>query len=137
MAWLNATPKPPEGSKRAQAKNPPPLISRAQKLTSDKIKPAMPRISAPHILSRLIDIGLTEAAGMGSGPVSWQSIKAWQDVMGVALPRWEARLIRKLSVEYLAFGRDAESENCPPPWRAPVTEREKKLEVSRLEMVLG
>ena len=102
-----------------------------------KIVPPMPPNPAPHITERLIEIGLTEAAGMGAAPLSWQAIMAWQSLSGIHLPPWEARLIRKLSVEYLAEGRRAESENCPPPWRAEVTGQERDTEVDRLKMVLG
>ena len=137
MAWLNATPKPPEGSKRAEAKNQPPTLSRIDQMKRDKVTPAMPPNPAPHVIDRLVEIGLTEAAGMGAAPISWQSIGAWQSVMGIHLPRWEARLIRKLSVEYLAESRRAESENCPAPFRAAISEREKQVEVERLRMVLG
>lgn len=136
MAWLNATPRPPEGSKRAQAGKSGEM-SRADRLRRQGVTPPMPPNPAPQIIARLIEIGLTEAAGMGAGPISWQSIAAWQQVTRVALPPWEARLIRQLSVEYLAEGRKAESENCPAPWRAPVTEREKQAELQRLRMVLG
>lgn len=89
------------------------------------------------MIARFVEIGPTEAAGMGSGPISWTSIAAWQGVMGIRLARWEARLLRQMSIEYLAQTRDAESENCPPPWRAPISERAKETEVSRLQMLLG
>jgi hypothetical protein len=137
MAWLNAAPKPAEGTKRAQAKDRPPAISRIDQLKRRKIRPPMPPNPAPHIISRLIEIGLTEAAGMGSAPVSWQSIQAWSQLTGTRLAPWEARLIRKLSLEYLAEGRRAESESCPPPWRGEVTQRERETEVAQLCMVLG
>ncbi|MBB3925040.1 hypothetical protein GGR43_000741 [Sphingobium jiangsuense] len=97
----------------------------------------MPPNPAPHIINRLIEIGLTEAAGMGAAPLSWKEIDAWCNRTGIDLPPWEARLIRALSVEYLAMGRKAEDENCPPPWKAPITEREKETELARLRMVLG
>ena len=74
---------------------------------------------------------------MGSGPLSWQSIRAWQEVLGIRLSRWEARMFRKLSVEYLAESRRAESENYPAPWRGEITEREKQVELQSLKMVLG
>lgn len=137
MAWLNATPKPPEGSKRAAAKNQPKRISRVEQMKADKVPPPLPPNPLPYIIDRLVEIGLTEVAGMGSAPLSWQSIAAWQTVTGIRLSRWEARLIRKLSIEYLAEGHRAESENCPPPWRREVSEREKDLELQRLQMVLG
>ncbi len=137
LAWLHATPKPPPGTKRAAAKDQPPPISRMEKLTRDKIVPQMPPNPMPHIIARLLEIGLTEAAGMGSGPVSWQAIDAWCNRTGIDLLPWEAKLIRSLSVAYVAEGRNAESENCPPPWQAAVTEREREIELARLRAVLG
>lgn len=103
----------------------------------DKIVPQMPPNPAPHIIQRLLEIGLAEAAGMGTGPVSWQAIDAWANRTGIILSPWEARLIRSLSVAYVAEGRVAESETCPPPWRAEVSEREKEVELARLRAVLG
>ena len=74
---------------------------------------------------------------MGAGPLSWREIDAWCNRTHIDLAPWESRLIRRLSVEYLAEGRRAESENCPPPWRAEVTAEEVQTEVDRLRMVLG
>src|SRR3546814_5786496 len=129
MAWLNATPKPDERTKRAKHGTSA-QISRAERFKKDGITPQMPPNPAPHIIDRLVEIGLTEAAGMGAAPLSWQSIRSWSDMTGIYPAPWEARLIRKLSIEYLAEGRRAESENCPPPWRAEVTERERETERS-------
>lgn len=137
MAWLNATPKPPPGSKRARAKDLPSPISRIDQMKRDKIVPQMPPNPAPHIIERLIEIGLTEAAGMGSGPITWQSIDAWCNRAWINLPPWESRLLRNLSVAYAAEGRKAESENCPAPWRATVSSREQEVEIARLRAVLG
>lgn len=135
MAWLNAAPKPPEGSRRAKANVA--TISRAEQYKRDGVTPAMPTNPAPHLVTWLVEIGLTEAAGMGAAPLSWTSLNDWQQATGIVLPPWEARLLRKLSVEYLAESRRAESENCPPPFRAEVTQRERDAEERRLRMVLG
>ena len=137
MAWLSATPKPPEGSKRAKSEANAKRISRLDQLKRDKVAPAMPPNPAPHIVNRLVEIGLTEAAGMGVAPLSWREINEWQRSVGVVLPPWEARLIRKLSAEYIAEGRRAEDETCPSPWHAPVTQREINTEEARLRSVLG
>lgn len=102
-----------------------------------KVEPAMPPNPAPHIIGRLIEIGLTEAAGMGAVPVSWGEIDAWCRRTCIRLAPWEARLIRRLSTEYLAEGRRAESETCPPPWHSGPTQREIETEQSRLMAVLG
>jgi len=99
--------------------------------------PAMPPNPAPHIVNALLDIGLVQATAMGAAPLSWQEIEAWQRLTRSPLSPVEARLIRRLSTEYLAESRRAESENCPPPWRAPTTQREVDTEEARLRMVLG
>lgn len=97
----------------------------------------MPPNPAPHIIDWLIEIGLVGGGGMGAAPISWQEIDAWVRRTGVAIEPWVARLIRRLSSAYVAYGRKAEDENCPPPWHAPVTQRELDSETARLRMVLG
>jgi hypothetical protein len=137
MAWLAATPKPPEGSLRAKSPGQAPTISRADQMRKQGITPQMPPNPAPHIVTRLVEIGLTGSNGMGSVPLSWLEINEWQRATAVRLAPWEARLIRDLSVAYLAESRRAESETCPPPWRAQVTKREAETEEARLRAVLG
>lgn len=97
----------------------------------------MPPCPAPHIIARFIEIGMTEATGMGPAPLSWREIEAWRRNTGVWIAPWEARLIRKLSLSYIGQLARSESENCPPPWRAPVTEQDVKAEIGALRSVLG
>ena len=137
MAWLNAVPKPPAGSKRAAMTDQGPQLTRIERMKRDKVTPKLPPNPMPHLIGHLMEIGLSEAAGMGAAPLSWLTIDVWQRITGVELSPWEARLIRKLSVEYLAEGRRAESETCPPPWRAAVTRSEREAETARLMAVLG
>lgn len=138
MAWLQATPRPPAGSKRAEKFDPAKAISRIDQLKKEGVKnPPMPPNPMPHIIERLTEIGLSEAAGMGAAPLSWNSIEAWQRITGIALDPWEARLIRRLSTDYLAMSREAEKETCSSPWRAPVTAQQRDSELARLRMVLG
>ena len=137
MAWLHATPKPPEGSKRAKFEANAKRVSRLEKLKRDKIAPSMPPNPAPHIIDRLVEIGLSEAAGMGVAPLSWREINEWQAATCVTLAPWESRLIRRLSAEYIAEGRRAEDDTCPPPWRAPVTQREIDTEAAQIRALMG
>ena len=48
------------------------------------VPPRMPPNPAPHIIARLIEIGLTESNGMGPSPLSWQAIGAWPQAALVA-----------------------------------------------------
>ena len=137
LAWLQAVPRPPRGSKRAETFDLATAISRRDQMKRDSINPEMPPSPAPHIIDRLIEIGLSEPAGMGAAPLSWQTIAAWQHDTCVRLAPWEARLLRRLSNDYLAESRRAEDETCPPPWGAPVSEAAIQAELRALDDVLG
>lgn len=136
MAWLNATPKPPPGSKSADPKYERPSLSRQEQMKKDGIPILWPPNPLPHIVKTFIEIGMSEANGMGASPLSWREINEWQRATTVELAPWEARLIRRLSIEYLAEGRKAESENCPAPWRS-AAQRVRDAEQAALERVLG
>lgn len=103
----------------------------------DGIEPAMPSNPLPHIVEWLIEMGITEATGMGPAPLSWREIEAWQRASAIELSPWEASLIRKLSIAYIGEGAKAESENCPAPWRSKVTKREIDISEAQLRSVLG
>lgn len=103
----------------------------------DGIAPKMPPNPAPHIVARLIEIGITETTGMGPAPLSWREIDAWCRRTRVDLAPWEARVIRQLSLAYIAEGRRAESDSCPAPWRTAITQRERDVDEAKLRMVLG
>lgn len=141
MAWLHATPKPAPGSRRAKLAQDAPQRSRIDQMKKDGITPRMPPNPMPHIMDRLVEIGMTEAAGMGVVPLSWREINEWQRATGVDLAPWEARLLRRLSAEYIAEGHRAELETCPPPWRIKLTEKERERqrnrEMAMLKQVLG
>lgn len=136
MAWLQATPKvdPATVPKGLTA---PEYLPRHEQYKRDGIEPQMPPNPAPYLIDRLLEIGLTEAAGMGAGPVSWLQIDAWSRLTGVALAPWEARLLRRLSSDYLSESRRAEDVHAAPPWRAPVTAEQIEAEERRLMAVLG
>jgi len=137
MAWLNAVPKPDPDSARGKNPAAQTKLTRLEDLKRQKITPRMPPNPAPHIIDRLIEMGITEAAGMGAAPLSWREIVAWQEGTWVRLPPWEARLIRTLSKAYLTESRLAESENHPAPWHSGPEQRVIETEQARLEAVLG
>ena len=137
MAWLNATPRPDERTKAAEPKYERKRLSRQEQMKKDGVPVRMPPNPLPHLVGWFVEIGISEANGMGASPLSWGEINEWQRATGVALSPWEARLIRRLSTEYLAESRKAESENHPAPWRAAPTQREREAEQRALERVLG
>ncbi|MGT2514802.1 phage tail assembly chaperone [Sphingomonas panni] len=97
----------------------------------------MPPCRMPHIVSRWIEIGMVEGGGMAPVALRWSELTAWQAGTGVTLGTWELRTIHAMSVAYIAEGRRAEEETCPPPWKPPVTISERQTEEARLRMLLG
>jgi hypothetical protein len=59
---------------------------------------------------------------MGSGPITHEEMRAWQQNAGIDLAPWECRLLRRLSEQYLAEAHKAEKEGAPPPWQPPEVE---------------
>lgn len=127
MAWLNAKPKPDKPTGKE-----PPAISRSAQMVKDGLVPRMPPNPAPHIIGWLTEMGLVEAAGMGTAALSWREIDAWCRRTCVDLPPWEARLIRQLSVDYQAESHRAESAACAPPWDAKPAVADRKAEDARM-----
>ena len=115
----------------------PEIKAAGEQMKAQKLRIKLPPNPAPIVIDHLNEMGLTEAAGMGAAPLSWQTLFAWQQVTGVLLPAWEARLIRHLSSAYLTESRKAESENCPAPWRGEITQSDRDAEDRLLREALG
>lgn len=79
----------------------------------------------PHevafIVEMLFEAGPVTSSGDGSIPLTWQALTAWQDALGVSLPLWQLRLLRKLSLEYLSQHRAAAEPDAPMPWKTTTT----------------
>jgi len=97
----------------------------------------MPPLPLPHMIERWTEMGMTGSNGMSATPLNWAEIAAWQANTCVKLTPWESRLIRALSLAYVAQSRISEEETCPPPWTGAVTEAEKATEIAILDEVLG
>ncbi len=81
--------------------------------------PGMPPLGeGGYLVSYLLEIGPTQAGGMGSAPIGHESIRAWQDNIGIELEPWECRFLRRLSREYLAESHRAEKLGAQAPFLA-------------------
>ena len=129
-------PKPDATSARGKNEAAHSKVSRLDTYKQGKIDPPMPPNPAPHIIDRLVEMGITEGE-MSPKPLSWGEIVAWQEGTWVRLAPWEARLIRRLSAAYLAESRLAESENRPAPYHTGPDQRAIDTEQARLMAVLG
>lgn len=85
-----------------------------------------------------MEIGPVDMFGGERAPLSWQSIRAWEASMQKKLRPWEARLLRRLSGDYLAESRAAEDEHRTAPWEPMVrTQHDYDAEERRLRDLLG
>ncbi len=82
----------------------------------------MPEADGLHLVEYLWEIGPTVPAGMGAAPIAHSEIAAWQANTGIPLDAWEARLLRDLSLAYLAESNRATDHGAPPPWQPVITE---------------
>ncbi|MYM37264.1 hypothetical protein GTP38_23335 [Duganella sp. FT94W] len=112
-AWLDAIPER-EGKDGLPANQ----VSRRKAMTASGSPIEMPPLECgEYLLGYLYDVGPVVPAGMGSGPVTYAEIEAWQRVSGISLHPWEAALIRRLSGEYAAESHAATKQNHPPPFK--------------------
>lgn len=94
-------------------------MSRREDLAARGLPIEMPPLEwGQYLLDYLFEFGPTMAAGMGSGPLTAVEISAWQDLLGIEFEPWEARLLRRLSNEYLGESYAATKRDRPPPFGA-------------------
>lgn len=90
-----------------------------------------------YILDFLFEVGPTMAVGMGSAPLTFAEIEAWQRMVGIELSPFEAKLLRSLSVAYLDESYAATKRDCPPPYAVcgvgsvPIIKRNPQREIER------
>lgn len=128
MAWWHAVPRPPQDK-------PPRVIdrrSRLQWLLDMGLKPDMPALNAAlqPFIAMLFEAGPTSVAGQGAIPLTWADLEAWQQGIGVRLPPWQLRLLRRLSAEYLAEFNQADDPEAQPPWERQSIPKWKRLQAS-------
>lgn len=101
----------------------------------DGIEPERPPLSVPELMT-IVDwfmlLGPTEAAGMGAGPISWQSLRAWRKEMALPINPWVARTIRQMSEDFLSMLEKARSIDCPPPWISETTPHDRDVVAKRV-----
>lgn len=100
-------------------------------MLADDLAPPIPPNPAPWLTDWLFDLGPAVPAGMGAGAVGWLEIGAWADLCGIDLMPWEARLLRRLSRDFVDQAHRAEKIDCPAPWSTPAMDAESRAAVSR------
>lgn len=94
-----------------------PPVSRRDAFKKRGVDIQMPTIEwGAYILAYLFEVGPTMPSGMGSGPLTFSEIEAWQRTVGIFLLPFEAQLLRRLSVEYFGESHAATKFDCPAPY---------------------
>ncbi len=132
VAWLLAIPKVKD-SRGVETK----LPARIDPYRAQKAEPPLPPLVAQHVYDWLMEVGPVEAGGMGQVPLSWTAIRDWAGLTFKRLTAWEARLLRRLSAEYLTESHAAEDHNRPAPWSPGRSEVDQQDQERRLRAVLG
>lgn len=126
MAWLNAAPRP--DNHRSGDPEPP---TRIAEMAAADMAPPIPPNSLKYLTDWLFEIGPCVAAGMGAGAIGWRDLAAWQDLTGIELMPWEARLLRTLSRAFVDQSWRSEKPDCPAPWLPPELDAESRAAASR------
>lgn len=74
------------------------------------IDPVFPDIAPFDYLVDLI-------AQIGPHDISWTDLKAWQDITGMTLSKWEADSIRRLSILFTNKFQEYNDKNITSPYR--------------------
>lgn len=91
---------------------------------------AMPECGAAHLLVYLFEIG----PSLGDAPLTHSELQAWMDNTGIELTAWEARVVKRLSCEYLSEQQRATAPETPCPWAdAPYAQVDPNVMVQRLQ----
>jgi hypothetical protein len=134
-AWLGAVPEAKKGARADSAE-----LSRRERIERDGGEIEMPAFDeGEYLIAYLYELGPTVASGMGAGPVTFAEMAAWQAARGFELAPWEARLLRRLSVDYLAESNRATKRDCLPPWGGSIAVRvsRNKAAARALELFLA
>lgn len=141
LAWLYSVPQLPpkviEAAEKNKQKIVPNTLSRFDEMKAGKVSPPMPPNPSPHFILWFTELGMVEATGMGSAPLSWQEIRAWQDNVGVRLSPWQARMMRSLSIAYLAQKGKSELTTDPAPWSGKVMPSQRTADEAAIDALFG
>lgn len=84
----------------------------------DDYLPDMPPVDCEYLLVYLFEAGPLQGGGSAPAALGWTEISAWRSLAGVALAPWQARLLRRLSLDYLNQMLQSTDPDCAPPWGA-------------------
>jgi hypothetical protein len=76
------------------------------------------------LIEQLAEIGFVSQGMYGAIPLSWQEIRAWQELTNTELPSEEALQLKQLSRDYCSEYNAADKPHRPKPSETPDENRE-------------
>lgn len=92
---------------------------------------------ARHLLDHFLEAGPASHAAGGVVPLPFSEIVAWQQATDTELTPWEARLVRRLSVEYVTQYAVSDSPDAPAPWGAEADDQQRDAVARRVRLIFG
>lgn len=130
MAYLHAAPRVAKGG-RGRSR----LAQLRDQGATHVPMPPVPA-EARALLDAFLEVGPVGYGAMGAVPLSFGEIEAWQHATGVKLLPWEARLFRKLSVDFVGETARAEMPDAVAPWGESVAHDRDDIE-RRVRLLFG
>lgn len=109
-AWLTTAPQ----NKDEKDKREP--VSRLEQMKAKGETPLWPPNPAPYLTDWLMEIGPAVPGMAGLVGLGWRDLAAWQEITGIELEPWEARLLKGLSEIWASEQYHARSHDRPPPF---------------------
>lgn len=78
--------------------------------------PLLPLNPAPYLVAWLFEVGPIAHGPMGPVPIGWRDLAAWQELIGVELLPWEARILARLSGNYVGEMERAKKGDAAAPY---------------------
>jgi hypothetical protein len=137
-AWLQTAPKPPETKSKTSTPKPDKQMTRLERMEAQGQQPPLPPMGAAgHLVGYLFEVGPVGYGAMGPVPLSHTELAAWQANTGIALEAWEAKALRRLSMDYLAASNAAHEADCPPFYLEQPVQENRHAVSNAVRNILG
>jgi hypothetical protein len=140
LAWLHTAPEPEEkpAKKSKEKKDNLTRLEQILKERDDGVETVeMPACDAVYVIGYLFEIGPAVNNGFGRSSITQLEIEAFQRNTGIELESWEARLLKRLSIEYINESLAAVKEDRSSPWiDAPYYKAPPNIIAQRLKQAM-
>ena len=136
-AWLNAPLKPKNGKKTRQQDDEP-RITRIEEIRAEGREPDLPDPGPAGSLREVFfDLGPFIKTAMGSMPIGYEQLVAWQSIHGVRLSPWEGKALCALSRICLDAVDAAKDPGAPRPGSVDESPEQAEERRERVSSGLG